>query len=316
MGLLDGLFQAVADTSGSGRYERDTRYRPNHDVSGAPKFEKAQKISTGGDGGDDDEYVGGGSGSAEEAAQSAQLSQIDRLLGILSSQEKQGLSAIDKGYESQKGRLTEQQTKAMADYQDQFLKNDQNRQKGVEQVDDFAFNSYNALQNLLRGGNAGVSSVARQVVPQVVAKGAGTRRKGVFDTAGENTQAITSAKGDAEDQFRYGFEDLGNQRNEQAKTLRQGIQQQAMDLEAQKLMLQAQAGNATDDTARSLDQRAKKLMSLFGEYAPSYTAKAVNLKTPELGQYQVDPAAIRQNSGLPAETASYLPAIREREERR
>ena len=225
------------------------------------------------------------------------------------------MSAIESGYGSQKQRLTDQQTKAMAGYQDQFLKNDQNKQKGVEQVDDFANTSYNSLQSLLRGANAGVSSVGRQLVPHVVAKGAGTRRKDVFDTAGENTKQITSAKGDAEDQFRYGFEDLGNQRNDQIKNLRQGINQQAMDLEAQKMMLQAQAGNATDATARSLDARAGTLQSLFGQYAPSYTAKAMNLKTPELGQYQLDPGAIRQDQSLPAETRAYLPGIKEREER-
>lgn len=268
-----------------------------------------QQQSTGGGSG------GSGGPSKQQVAQNAQLDQISRLLGILGTQEKEGISAIDKGYNSQKSRLTEQQTKAMSGYKDQFLKNDQDRQKGVNQVDDFAYNSYNALQNLLRGSNAGVSSVARQVVPQVVSKGAGTRRQGVFDTAGENTKQITVAQKDAEDQFRYGFEDLGNQRNDQTKTLRQGIQQQAMDLEAQKLMLEADAGRATDGTSRSLDARAKTLMSLFGKYAPSYTAKAMNLKTPELGQFQVDPAAIRQDQGIAAENRAYLPAIREREER-
>lgn len=261
--------------------------------------------------------VSGGSNgpSKQQVAQNAQLDQISRLLGILGTQEKEGISAIDKGYNSQKSRLTEQQTKAMSGYKDQFLKNDQDRQKGVNQVDDFAYNSYNSLQNLLRGSNAGVSSVARQVVPQVVSKGAGTRRQGVFDTAGENTKQITVAQKDAEDQFRYGFEDLGNQRNDQTKTLRQGIQQQAMDLEAQKLMLEADAGRATDGTSRSLDARAKTLMSLFGKYAPSYTAKAMNLKTPELGQFQLDPGAIRQDQSLPAETRAYMPGIDRRRER-
>ena len=270
----------------------------------------------------DGSVVGSGSGSGgsggtskAQVAQNAQLDQISRLLGILGTQEKEGISAIDKGYNSQKSRLTEQQTKAMSGYKDQFLKNDQDRQKGVNQVDDFAYNSYNALQNLLRGSNAGVSSVARQVVPQVVSKGAGTRRQGVFDTAGENTKQITVAQKDAEDQFRYGFEDLGNQRKDQTKTLRQGIQQQAMDLEAQKLMLEADAGRATDGTSRSLDARAKTLMSLFGKYAPSYTAKAMNLKTPELGQYQLDPGAIRQDQGIAAENRAYLPGLEKRRER-
>ena len=300
-------------------YKPDNKGYPAQQSNPAPAYNGASGGRGGGRGGGGGGGGGGSSAAAQQAAaQNAQLSQIDRLLGILGSQESQGMSAIESGYGSQKQRLTDQQTKAMAGYQDQFLKNDQNKQKGVEQVDDFANTSYNSLQSLLRGANAGVSSVGRQLVPHVVAKGAGTRRKDVFDTAGENTKQITSAKGDAEDQFRLGFEDLGNQRNDQIKNLRQGINQQAMDLEAQKMMLQAQAGNATDATARSLDARAGTLQSLFGQYAPSYTAKAMNLKTPELGQYQLDPGAIRQDQGLPAETRAYLPGIdrrREREER-
>lgn len=262
----------------------------------------------------------GGSGSGTGAAPAAptasqlQIEQINRLLGILGSQQSSGEQAIDTGYESQRSRLADQQTKAMSGYQDQFLKNDQNKQRGVEQVDDFAYNSFNSLQSLLRGANAGDSSVARQLVPQVVSKGAGTRRKGVFDTAGENAQAITMAKGDAEDQFRYGQEDLINQRNSQKGDFLRGIEEQRLDLLGKRLGMEADSGAATDGTSAELNARTGQLQALFGQYAPTYTARAMNLKTPELGQYQVDPAAIRQNQGLPAETRAYLPQIKKKQE--
>ena len=208
---------------GGGGGAKKSDLKPAQQSNPAPAYNGASGGRGGGRGGGGGGGGGGSSAAAQQAAaQNAQLSQIDRLLGILGSQESQGMSAIESGYGSQKQRLTEQEQKAMAGYQDQFLKNDQNKQKGVEQVDDFANTSYNSLQSLLRGANAGVSSVGRQLVPHVVAKGAGTRRKDVFDTAGENTKQITSAKGDAEDQFRLGFEDLGNQRNDQIKNLRQG----------------------------------------------------------------------------------------------
>lgn len=252
--------------------------------------------------------------SASEAAQrQVAIDQINRLLGVIREQEKAGLSSIEKGYGSEKSRLDSQRAKALRDYENQFLQNEQSREKGLGQVDDFAYNSYNTLQRLARAGNAGDSSFARSVVPQVVSKGAGTRRTGVIDTAGENEQAITLAKGDAEDQFKFGYEDLANQKTSQIQALRSGIQNQAIDLEGQRAALEAAAGGVSPNTIASLNARANTLKSLFGQYAPKYTAKAVNLKTPELSQYTVDKATLGQgNSQTPQENRAYLPGIEEK----
>ena len=232
-------------------------------------------------------------------AQDMQIDQINRLLGVIDAQGQAGLGRLDSSYNDTKTRLGEQKTKTMDRYTQQYITNEQDKQRGVEQVDDFANTSYNSLQRLLQGANAGNSSVGRTLMPYLVNKGASSRRQGVFDTAGENQRQIDIAKGDAEDQFRYAFQDTDNQYNEQKQGFLSNIEQQKMDLLAKRLAFQQDAGMATSGTEAELNQRASNLESLFGRYAPTFTARAMNLKTPELSKYTLDPGQIKlgQNQG-------------------
>lgn len=266
------------------------------------------------DGEDTGSYVGGGGAASGPSAQDLQIEQINRLLGTVSAQEKAGLDRLNATYGSQKSRLGEQKTKTFAGYDQQGVQNAQQKQRGVEQVDQFANSSYNNLQRLLQGANAGNSSVGRTLVPQLVSKAAGTRRENVFDTAGENDQAIATARGEAEDEYRYAFEDLDNQKREQEEQFRSGVIESRNDLLARRLAMEADAGLATDGTRAQLDAQTATLNSLFGKFAPKFNARAMNLRTPELGQYQIDPATLRYNQEGPAETRSYLNPIKKRQE--
>lgn len=259
-------------------------------------------------------YVTNDSAASGPSASDLQIEQINRLLGTISAQERSGLERLNSSYNSQKSRLGEQKTKTFEGYDKQALQNDQSKQRGVEQVDQFANQSYGNLQRLLQGANAGNSSVGRTLVPQLVSKSAGTRRQGVFDTAGENAQAIEGARGDAEDQYRYSFEDLANQKKQQEEDFRSGVEQQRLDLLAKRLAMESDAGAATDGTRAELDARTATLNSLFGKFAPKFEAKAMNLKTPELGQYQLDPATLRYNQDGPAETRAYLPSLKKKQQ--
>jgi hypothetical protein len=272
----------------------------------------------------------GGGGSAYSARDTQlqfqdQIDQINRLLGNIGVQRDQGNQRLESSFNDQNARLSEQEAKAMADYDQQQIKNGQQKQRGVEQVDNFANNSYNSLQALLRGGNAANSSVGRSLVPQLVSKSAGTRRQGVFDTAGENEQAIVSARGDAKDQFGYSKQDLMNQKRAQQEQFMQGILGQEQDLLGKRGGLESQraaatgagyeaARNAAAGTRGEIDSRTAQLNALFGQFAPTFNARAVNLKTPELSQFQVDQAQIRGDQSTPGETRAYLPALKKRQQ--
>ena len=262
----------------------------------------------------------------ERAYYDDQINALNQLLGLTNSQRDAGLGNLTNSFNSQTQRLAEQKAKTLQGYADQGVENAQSKQRGVEQVDQFANNSYNSLQRLLQGGNAGNSSVGRELIPYLVSKGAGQRRQGVFDQAGKNDQNIASARGDAEDQYRYSEEDLSNQRKSQEQSFREGILNKQNELDSQKRALEiakAQATGAGYGAARaagqasqnSINDRMAQLNQLFGQFSPTFNARAVNTKTPELGQFTVDPAQIKtQGQGLPAESSYYLQQLKKKQD--
>lgn len=265
-------------------------------------------------------FNGSGSGTNWTAADEGafyddQISALSRLLGLTRTQFDTGLGNIGM----QRTRLGDQKAKTMQGYDDQALENNQDKQRGVESVDSFANNSFNNLRRLLQGAGAGSSSVARELVPQLVSKSAGTRRMGVFDTAGRNARDIDVARGDAEDQYRFAGEDIDSQE----KSFREGILNKQNELEGNISELQIKkamangsgyeaAKAAAAGTQSSIDGRMAELNSLFGQFNPTY--RAVNTKKPELGKYTVDPAQINADQSIPAESRYYLPQIRKRQE--
>lgn len=282
-------------------------------------FKQVEDPNTGGGG------YAGPTAADERVYYDDQIANINRLLGVVGAQRDAGLDRLNRSFADQGARLGEQETKAMAGYDQQSLENSQDKQRGVESVDQFASNSYKSLQGILRGANSGNSSVARELVPYLVSKGAGTRRQGVFDQAGKNEQSIVSARGDAEDQFRYSREDLENQRKEQEQSFRTGILNKESDLLSQRGSLETARAQATgagyaaarDAAAASqagLAERQNQLAALFGQFAPTFNARATNLKTPELGRFTVDPAKISASSNLPTESSYYLTQLRKKEQ--
>lgn len=278
-------------------------------------------------------YAGGPAGGSSSGASTAdeqayyddQINALNKLLGVVKAQRDSGLSRLNASFGDQNKRLGEQQTKTMAGYDQQSLQNAQDKQHGVESVDQFANNSYNSLQGLLRGANAGNSSVARELVPYLISKGAGTRRAGVFDQAGRNDQNIASARGDAQDQFKYSFEDLANQRKDQEQQFREGILNKESDLLDQRRALEiarAQADGTGYEQARQaaaasqagIEDRQNQLAALFGQFKPTFNARAMNLKTPELGQFTVDPAQISADQNLPSESSYYLTQLKRKQQ--
>ena len=258
---------------------------------------------------------GGWSASDERAYYNDQIASLDRLLGVTNSQYTAGLGRL--GLE--RSKLGDTRTKTFNRYADQEVQNDQDKQKGVEGVDSFANNSYRSLMRLLQGANAGNSSVAREVVPYLVSKSAGTRRQGVFDQAGENTRNISIAKKDAEDEFGFAEDELKGQE----KAFRDSILNKQNEIDAQKRQLQIQAAMADgtgyeaakaagDASQNSINARFDQLNSLFGQFAPHY--RALNLQDPTLGKYTIDPAQIRADQNLPAESRYYNTQIRKRKE--
>lgn len=242
--------------------------------------------------------------AADEASyRQDQINSLNDLLGFISSQKEAGIGNLRSEYEASKNR-------GMQSYDEQSVQNEQNKQKGIESVGQFANDSLSNLRRMLQGANAGSSSVARELMPYLVSKAAGARRQGVFDTAGENARNITTARSQFE-------QDQENERKSQEQSLLQSFGSKQNEVESEKMNAEiakaqasglgyAQARQAGEATRNSIAGRQAELANLFSQYKPTYSTA----KTPDLSTFTVDKANIGSNSNTPTESNYYLPQVK------
>lgn len=282
----------------------------------------------------EDSYGGANSGyqasaraAADERAQyDDQIAALDRILGGIGTQTQAGIENLYRSRDNERTKLSNQKTQTLKGYEEQQLQNAQDKQRGVSQVDQYANQNNTSLQRMLSANNAGSSSVARELIPYLVSKSAGTRRANVFDTAGRNEQSIVGARKNAEDQYETAFGELDDQARQQEQSFRQNILNQENDLLARKQEAQmkremangagyAQARSASQGTQDQINARQDQLTNLFSQFKPTFTQKALSFDKPELGQYTVDRAAVEtQNQGMPAESSYYLSQLRRKQQ--
>lgn len=252
--------------------------------------------------------------AAQRAESQKQIDAINRMLGLTNTSRQAGLGRLRAGYNDRKASLASDQARTNQGYKDQTLQNEQARTRGYEQVDNFANTSQNNLQRIFQGANAGNSSVARLLAPHLVGKAAGSRRLGVTQTAGENAQGIAGAQEDANWQYKEAYGDAERERKAQEESFLRGIAEQESDLLTKRQSFEQDAGIANADTQAQIDNRFATLTSLFGKYAPTYSAKRMDFKKPELSKYAVDPAQLQLNNNLPAETRYYGTQLKKKQE--
>jgi len=249
---------------------------------------------------------------AAAAGRASALSEIDRILGNVNTQRDQGLARLGASYDNEANKLARDKQLALRGYADQREENEGNKLRGTEQVDQFANNSYSNLRRLLLGANAGGSSVARELVPQIVSKAAGQRRQGVFDTYGQNEGAIDKSQESALIGFGDAEETLSRERGSAEESFRRSVLEQEQDLIRQQREL---GGIDPGAASAQIASRDAQLNALFNQFAPKFTAKTVDTTRPDLGKYTVDRAAVQQGKGqYPGETAYYLPALRKKQQ--
>jgi len=304
-------FQNIADPNPSGKGVLGDVYSPGE---GGQYYGRSTAGSYSGGSG----YSAPVYGAADErAAYDDQINALNQLLGYTQTSRDQGLSSLQAGMDDEVRKLNDSKTKAMLGYDEQAVQNNKDKLGGFNQVDDYANNSYKSLQRLLLGGNAGNSSVGKELMPYLVSKSAGGKRQGVAETAGANERSIVSARGNAEDEYNLSTQDLGNQRKAKEQSFLESILQRQNDLTGQKRDLEvkrsmadgkgyAQARAAGDASQASINSRMGELANLFGTYKPTYSARAMNLKAPELSQFTVDKAVnINSDRSLPTESSYY-----------
>lgn len=275
----------------------------------------------------------------ETAYNQDQIDMLNRLLGRVGTQSTNAMTNIKKSYDTTKTDYGNEKTRTMNMYDEQGVENSQDKQRGIEDVDQFANRSYSNLMRLLGGAGAGNSSVARTVVPTLVSKAGSTRRAGVFDTYGRNQRDIDSAVTDAENQFSNNERDLNTWKSDRERETENERLNQENDLLGQRKNYEITKGQLSNDdyiknliesgqtrsgyleakqagasTQDEINRRMGDLDSLFGKYPTTYTPKSVSVKRPELGEYTVDQGQIDSQGSMPAENSYYLPMLKRRKE--
>jgi hypothetical protein len=259
-------------------------------------------------------FTGPANGGAAQSRANSQIQSINQLLGLIGSKRDSGIGDINSSAAEQRRLLDEQRQSAMTGYDNQNNQNLQSRERGYQQVDNFANDSRNSLNRVFQGANSGNSSVARLLAPSLVGKAAGERRSGVTETANQNEQGILSARKDAENQFNYSGQDLENQRASQEKSFRESLLNQESDLLGKRLAYQQDAGQATDGTQNEINDRMAQLNALFGQFKPSYNVRATPTQKVDLNSFSVDPAQFRLDQSQPAESRYYNPLLKKKEQ--
>jgi hypothetical protein len=282
----------------------------------------------------DGAYTGGGDGIAattqvgdpnEVAYWSDQMGSIQRLLGNVDTQANQGVSNINNGFNLQNDRLNQSQSNTLQGYGMQRDQTNKAKVGALDNVDTNARNTYQSLQRILGLAGSGVSSAAKELAPWAVSKEATGNRTAVVDTFGNNLQNIGLAEKDAKDQYSNALQDLASQKNAKLQDFQSGIESQRQSFNTQlqdaatkKAMAGGQsymqAAAARSPFQQAVNSSQDRLNSLFTQYKdPTFNVREVNAKTPELGQYKVDPMAIGGNAqqNTPAEVAQYLPWLRD-----
>lgn len=237
----------------------------------------------------------------------SQIDALNNLLGYIETSKAKGLESLGSSYANQVAQANKV-------YSDQELANQKAKLGGIEQVDQYAGQNYNSLMSLLRNAGAGSSSVARDLMPSLVARAAGTRRQNVFNTAGENQAAIDTAR-------TSGLEDIENKRRSAEQSFLESIGGKQIEALGQKSGYELQrdmadgtgyeaAKAASAATQGQIDSRYNELAGLFDKYKPTYsTAKA-----PDLSQYTADKAAIKVGGGQADPSMYYSNLFKKKQE--
>ncbi len=248
----------------------------------------------------------------------ATYNNLNNLLGVYGGRKESGFADIDTTYNEKARLLAEQRAKANTGYDDQNNLAVQGRTRGYEQVDNYANTSANSLARIFQNANAGNSSVARLLAPQLVGKAADSRRLDVTETANQNLGGIKKARDEANTEFDYADQDVTNNRGYAKENFEKGLINEENDLFNQRLGIEQELGRDTTGTQNEINTRTQRLAQLFGagKYNPQYQVKAVAPKAVSLNDYKVDPVAIQTGANPQSGGSFYAPQLKKKNELR
>jgi len=244
--------------------------------------------------------TGGTSGTADDISfLDDQQAQLQDLLGRTEGNLNQGLTRNQDQYDTAYGGAQGDKQRQYANYQDQRVKTNKDKQNALSTIDRNAGQGYNNLAQII-GRSAGTGSSAfRDLLPSVVGKDTSAKRTNAINTSGENLQGIDKAQGQYDISFEGVLGDLLKQKKDNEDNLRSKIEEQRQGLNSQLSGVagqraQAQGGGyaqvkaAQQQYQDAINNSRNTVQGFFDQFRTQYTPKQAVATTPELAQYNTD----------------------------
>ena len=244
--------------------------------------------------------TGGTGGTADDISfLNDQQSQLQDLLSRTDTNLNQGLIRNQDQYDTAYGGAQGDKQRQYAQYQDQRVKTNKDKQSALDTIDRNAGQGYNSLAQII-GRSAGTGSSAfRDLLPSVVGKDTSAKRTNAINTSGENLQGIDKAQGQYDISFEGVLSDLLRQKKTNEENLRTSIEQQRQGINSQLSenagkRAQALGGGYAEVKAGqqgfqdAINNSRNTVQGFFDQFRTPYTPKQAVATTPELAQYNTD----------------------------
>lgn len=249
------------------------------------------------------------------------INQLTSQLNSAQGMQSTGINNINNQYDLAVNRANQNQGTVLSGLNTQEAQNQTGRENNIGTINQNAQNAYNSLMRLLGASGAGVSSAAQFGAPQAVSKNASQQRAGADYTFNTNEASIGTARNQANTQYQNALTDLLNQKNQNTETFLTNLLNQEGNLEQQIGSAQVNRGlyggepysvaaQGAGNTTAKVQDIQNQLNDIFNRYAtPSYTVNPINVTSPNLASYSVDPTTVKAQTQNPTTDNSYLPYL-------
>lgn len=236
-----------------------------------------------------------------------QQATLQRQLGRTGTALSQGLKELMAGYNREVSNANDDRSKILRNYGIQREDSERGKDRALDKVNTNARVLADSLRRRLGLAGAAGGSAYNIAAPNAVAREASGERTGVLEDYGMNFRNLDIAEQDAKSEYEKLLDELAGQRNARERSLRQGINEQRIDINEAlgriaKERALAQGGGydqvkaAMSPYEQAIRGRESAIDNLFNKYGQkSYDVRKVNPQEVSLRDYMVDRAAIQAN---------------------
>lgn len=280
-------------------------------------------VRTGAYGGDG----GPGAGGTDSALKLAQMADQEGLLrsylGNLGNTLNQGVSQINDDFTRQNSRGQEDKAAAFGKFDMQTEDNNRNKSNQMNQVNQNANTLSKQVRQTIGRASGSGSSAYQLTAPGAVANEVTDQREDVQDTFAGNFRQLKVARDDTDREFSRYFDDLNRSKAEKEKGLREGVEQENMDVQGKladiarnRAAIQGGDVNAIRAAGQpyqaDIANRQNTINSLFEKYRSPIQAQAARVAAPSLADYAGRDVGVSRQQVLASDPTN--PLLRRSEE--